>query len=349
MNSKYYYASKIVENAIDPGRPVKGGTFRSWQDAAIKSREALLKIRADYEKDIQELYGTYTTPVFLDKKARLDAEYAEVKGSIVNKLTEALDAVCDSKRARFSRCCEAPSAQDLRLLQALDMRSSLSVDEVAAVLPKLNGNVQSIAVLRDIAAKSDIHIPVGATTPAEFDAQLEKARAFSLDRLRGIDTVDKEQGYNDVAFYRHPDEPCEASYLYGLLDNNVLTSEQITASTNAVKQAQDATETPMTMTAEGEPIEMWAEVKVNGAQHVSTIAGQFHVSTQQVRDANPDMDLDNLHNGDKILVPSTRFSFVADGTGHHVQPGDVRAVPRPVHSVPVGPNGERVGADVTVV
>lgn len=353
MNSLFYY-SRLLENATNAGNAKKSGTFRGWQEKAIKARSVLKQVRNDYDKDLADLHGTYTTKVFLQKKAELDANYNKVVESVVSVLEKSLSEVIESKRRQFDKCSSAPSAEDLRLLQALNMRTSLSVAEIANTIAKLNGNVQSLAVLRDIAAKHNIHIPVGATTPEEFDAQMERAREFSLDRLREIDTIDKNAGYKTRAFYDYPDHPGEASHLYGPLDNNVLTTEQIATATKQAREkaarAAEPAEAPAASdtTSDSTP-EMWAEVTVNGIQSLSTIAAQFHVSTQQIRDANPGITLDRLYTGDKIFVPSTKFSFQPDASGTHVQPENVRAVPRPIEKIPTGPNGEKIGDDVSVL
>lgn len=353
MNSLFYY-SRLLENATNAGNAKKSGTFRGWQEKAIKARSVLKQVRNDYDKDLADLHGTYTTKVFLQKKAELDANYNKVVESVVSVLEKSLSEVIESKRRQFDKCSSAPSAEDLRLLQALNMRTSLSVAEVAATIGKLNGNVQSLAVLRDIAAKHDIHIPVGATTPEEFDAQMERAREFSLDRLREIDTIDKNAGYKARAFYDYPDHPGEASHLYGPLDNNVLTSEQITTATNqaraAAASAAEHAEAPATSNSTGESApEMWAEVNCTGKENLSTIASQFHLSRGQIIKANGGRDLSVLHRGEKILVPATRFTFQPDVNGCHVQPENVRAVPRPVEVIPTGPNGEEVGDDISIL
>lgn len=353
MNSLFYYA-RLVDNATNTGNAKKSGTFRGWQDKAIKAREALKAVRRDYNDDLQEIIRTYSPNVAAQKKAELDERFNSIVSDAKDKLKDALEEVIESKQCWFDKCSGAPSAEDLRLLQALSMRSNMSIAEVASAAGKLNQNVQSMGVLRDIAAKFDIHIPIGAATPEEFDSMVQRAREFSLDRLRELETPDKEISYKAKMFFDYADLPGETAHFYGPLDNNVLTTEQISTATKQAQQtAARATKPDNTPTAaetgEGDAVPMWAEVTANGQQNLSTIAAQFHVSTQQIREANPGKDLDRLYTGDKILVPSTRFAFQPDPSGGHVQPDQVRAVPAPQYSFATGPSGEAVGEDIVVM
>lgn len=353
MNNMYYY-HRLIENAVNTGSARKSGTFRGWQEKAIKARQALKQVRQDYEQDLQELHGKYTTKYFLEEKAKLEANYNGIVQSAVTKLTEDLEDVIESKRRQFDKVSGAPSAEDLRLLEALNMRTSLSIAEVANTIGKLNGNVQSLAVLRDIAAKHDIRIPAGATTPEEFDTMMQRAKEYSLDRLRDIDTPDRDMNYKGKCFFDYPDHPGEASHFYDPLDNNVLTTEQITTATRQAQQPEakaPATETApaAAKTGEGDAVPMWAEVTCSGNMSLSTIAEQFHVTPQQIREANGGRDLDRLYTGDKILVPSTQFSFQPDPSGGHVQPDQVRPVPAVTYEYKTGPNGEAIGDDVSIM
>lgn len=352
MKNLLYY-KKLIETTTDAGHAAKSGTFRAWQAKCVNTRQALKQARADHDAELQELQGVYTTRIFLQKKAEIDEKFNSIVNDAKKKLTEDLDAVIESKRAQFDKCSGAPSAEDLRLLQALSMRTSLSVAEVSDVVGRLNGNVQSLSLLRDIAARHDIRIPIGATTREAFDEQLQRAREFSMDRLqRGLEVSDAELGYRDKLFYDYSDRG-EARFFYDGLDDNILTSQQITRATkepaSPVVKAEQGTTTAGEDDQPGGAVEMWAEVKCNGSMSLSTIAGQFHVSKQQIRDANPGKDLDRIYTGDVILVPSTRFTFQPDPSGGHVQPSQVRAVPRPKVECPAGPNGEAIGDDISIL
>lgn len=347
----FLYYKRLIESTTDAGHAAKSGTFRAWHAKCVNTRQALQQARADHDAELQELQGVYTTRIFLQKKAEIDEKFNSIVNDAKNKLIEDLETVIESKQRQFEARSGAPSAEDLRLLQALSMRSNLTVAEVADVVPKLNGNVQSLSLLRDIAGKHNIHIPVGVSTREAFDEQLQRAREFSMDRLqRGLEVSDKEIGYKDKLFYDYSDRG-EARFFYDALDDNVLTSQQVTRATKepAAHVGAEQNATAGEPDQPGGAVEMWAEVKCNGSMSLSTIANQFHISSKEIRDANPGKDLDRIYTGDVILVPSTRFTYQPDPSGGHVQPGDVRAVPRPKVELPTGPHGEEVGDTISIL
>ncbi len=339
----------MIEKATAAGNPNREKTLDAWQRRAITVRGAMLNIKADYQKELDDLRTTYSPQVFEEKRKTVDEDYKTLRNLAIKKVSDDLQNVLDSKRAQYDKCSGAPSAEDLRLLEALNMRSSLSIAEIAAVSGKFNGNVQAIRVLRDIAKKHDIVFPdIGG--PEEFDEQLERAEQFSADHFAEIDTDTDQLNYKARLFWTLPGGG-EAQYFYSALDNQSFTAEQLTDATTKAQQetATRSTALKATETNEGQPLEMWAEVKTNGQQDLSTIAMQFHVSTEQIRQANPGKDLSRLYKGDSIYVPSTQFSFQPDPSGGHVQPEDVKAVPRPIYQEPTGPNGESVGDDIKIV
>lgn len=347
MNTLFYY-QRLVENAIDTGHAAKRGTFREWQNKAIAARKALAQVKKDYEEDLNEIRATYSPAVIAAKKQELDEKYRSIVDTAKENLSAELDAVIESKQRQFDKCSGAPSAEDLRLLQALNMRSHISLDEFANTVSKLNGNVQSIAVLRDIADRHGVKIPVGANTPAEFDTMLQRAKEYSLDRLQEIDSEDP--GYKARAFYDYPDSPGEASAFYNPLDKNVLTTEQIRTATRETAERESTKETTTPeKAAPGENVPMWAEVTASGNMSLSTIAAQFHTTTDEIRAVNPGRDLDRIYSGDKILVPSTRFTFQPDPSGGHVQPDQVRPVPAIKTEYKIGPAGEEIGDDISIL
>lgn len=346
MKSPMYHYHDMIEKAT-AGSPNKEKTLDAWQRRAIAVRGAMLAIKADYKKELDELKETYSPKFFEEKRQKVDEDYKALRDIAVKKVTDDLEAVLDSKRAQFDRSSSAPSDEDLRLLNALNMRSSLSIAEVAAVSGKFNGNVQAIRVLRDIAKRNGISFPdIG--DPEAFEEMMERAEQFSTDHIQELDADHDQLNYKGLLFWEHPGEG-ETRYFYGALDNQGFTTEQIADATKEAQREASPTKPAMMETVEGQPLEMWAEVRCNGNQHLSTIAEQFHVSTEQIRQANPGRDLSRLYAGDKILVPSTTFNFQPDASGGHVQPEDARLVPRPNYSEPSGPNGETIGDDISLM
>ncbi len=351
MNISYYY-NRLIENAINKGNAKKSGTFRGWQDKVIAVREALKSAEADYKKELSELSETYSTKVFDQKRTEIDNRYQAIVRDATSKLVEQLDEVIASKKKQYDASSGAPTAEDIRLLQALGMRTKLSVAEVSTAVEKLNSNVQSLAVLKDIAVKHGINVPI--TTPEDFDMQLQRAREFSIDRLRDIDVVDDKQlQYQARCFFFYPDDERSPSHdFYFKLDNNVLTTEQISKSAKTGQQQATANEpihsSEADKTNDGNTADIVSEVTVTGVMNINTLASQFHTSVSEIKECNPGKDLSRLYTGDKILIPSTKFSFMP-GSSYYAQPEMVRPVPRPVYEDATGPSGEKVGDDVSII
>lgn len=343
--SRYH---EIMEKTLRSGNPIREKTLDGWHRRTITTRDALLLAKEQYRADVEDLRGTYSPKVFEVKRQNADREYRELVRIAQEKVTADLQTVLESKRAQYDRSAGAPSAEDLRLLEALNMRSSLSIAEIATVSGKFNNNIQALRVLGDIARKHGISFPdIG--DPETFEESLKRAEEFATDHIAELDTDKADLGYRGLLFWTKPGEG-EAKYFFGQLDGAGFSSEQISTST---KESQRATWTPTTSTTASKttgaaPGEVWAEVRATGQQDIGTIASQFHVTTQQIRDANPGIDLDRLYSGTKVLVPSTRFTFQPDPTGGHVQPDQVRPVPRPIVPDPVGPSGESIGQDISI-
>ncbi len=341
--------SKIFEGATAAGNPDTEKSLAGWHKRACIKRNALLELKREHLKELDSLRDTYAPKVFEERRTELDAAYNTVVARVKDRLTEDLNAVLEGKRKQFDKSTGAPTEEQLRLLTALNMRSNLSAADIAQVSDKFQSNIQALQVLKDISAKHGIPFPDVGNVEA-FEESMTRAEQFSLDKLNSIDTDHDDLGYRDMLFWEHPGDG-EAMIYYGNLDGQGFSAEQITDATNEAQQetATRSTAPKATETGEGEPLKMWAEVRCPRNTNIGIIATQFHTSAEAIRKANPEKDLDRIHGGEKILVPATRFTFQPSPNGTHVQPEDVKAVPRPIYPEPTGPNGESVGDDIEII
>ena len=340
---------KMIDRAT-AGVPNKEKTFARWQEKAILMRSAMLEVKRSHEEELSKIKETYNpkSPLYEQKVTTENDIYNTVKTRAVKKLEEELNDLVENKRSTFDKNMDAPSPESLRLLEALNMRESLTPAEIVAVSGKFAHNIPSIRVLRDIAHRHGVEFPdVG--NPDIFEQQLTRAYQFSLDKLKSIDVESANLSYKDLLFYQHPGSG-EVKTFYGVLDGSGLTTEQITAipKHDSTKPTETRTESPQQRNETSETSEVWAEVTCTGNEYLSTIASQFHVSRRDIENANPGRTLDRLYAGDKIYVPSTKFTFLPDPSGGHIQPDQVKAVPKPVDVYPTGPNGESIGDDVII-
>ena len=335
MNLAYY--SRLFESIINPGMAKPGGTLREWQRFAIDVRGKMMEARKVYDEKQKEINANFKGQRWMDEYAVLKNDYENVKKRAVDTLTKALDSVIESKKLEFKKNSGAPDEESLRLLQALKMREKLTPADVQNVVDKLNGNIQSLSILRDIAEKNNVTFPVGLADPEEFERSLDRTWNYCVDRIREIDSPDKELSYNGTAFYNFPDSGVTDAVFHAL-DNNALLTAQI---------EEDATGVYETDPGDGSG-EMWAKVTLGDHVMLRTVASQFGVSLADIEAANPGRDLMHIKAGDKILVPSTYFRFESNAKGIYVQPGDVATVPKPKITQPVGPHGEQIGEIVSI-
>lgn len=345
-----FHYQRMLDRAT-AGIPNKEKTFLRWQEKAIATRHAFLEVKKAHMEELAGIKETYNpkSSVYEQKVKDENDIYSLVKKGAMEKLEKELDEIVQSKRAVFDRNMDAPSEDQLRLLQALSMRENLTPGEIAAVSGKFGHNINALRVLRDIAHKHDISFPdVG--DPDVFEEQITRAVQFSRDKIAKIDIDRPDLGYRDLMFFEYPGTG-EVVAFYGTLDGNGLTTEQIsikkeTQGTDTTYQKKSAKDTANTK--QNDNTEMWARVKVSGNESLATIASQFHVSTAEIKEANAGRDISRLYSGDEIYVPSTRFTYLPDPSGGHIQPGQVKAVPKPVFTVPTGPAGENIGDDIVL-
>lgn len=346
-NLKRY--NEIYERTLrNAGNPNKERSLAGWRERAGITRMAIRYAKAEHDKQVKEAQERYSNAVFGEKLAEYDADYSIMLDIAKKRVTDDLEDILEGKRQQYDKSMGAPSEEHLRLLQALNMRSNLTLSEIAAVSNKFDSNLQALGVLRDIAQRHGVSFPA-MTDPDTFEEQLASAEQFAKDKLNTLDADLDDMGYKDRLFWDKPGDG-EDSYFFGILDGAGFTTEQLEFATAKAKSEQAPSEdNHTTATASGADQEMWAKVRLNGNQSISTIANQFHTTISDIIDANNGRDLSRTRAGDEIYVPSTRFSFQPDPSGGHVQPGDVVPVPRPVAHVPTGPSGEEPGDDIIII
>lgn len=203
----------------------------------------------------------------------------------------------EAKRKQLSKCLDAPSDEDLRLLSVLRMRNSLTDGELATASEKLNGNLQSLRTLADIAADRDLYFPHVADA-GELDEMLIRAEQFARESVESISTPVEQMSYLDRCFWTAPGTGPAVAF-FEPVDNLRFTSPQDKRGLELVGDL-------------GNPNA--ALVYCTGNESLPLIAIQFGVSTADIQTANPNLDCNHLRNGDELIVPSTRFK-TSDAVG----------------------------------
>ena len=337
VNSHEYH--KIYESVLRSGTPVKATTLSGWLERASLTRGALLLARKQYEDDVQKMRDRYSDKVFQEKRTTADTEYQILVAIAKQRVSDDLEAVLASKRSAFDHANDPPSEAAVRLLQVLNMRDSLSAEELAAVSGKVEHNLNALRVLKDIAHRHGLSFPdVGS--PGEFEQLMAQTESYCMDRLDAIGLTEEEINRSgktaDGEFWNHSNDQRSRHWtMFNQLDFAGFTSQQVTAANDAARNIPWSPDTNSTVQA-GKALSdnpsVWSEVSIRGPVRVDQLAQQFRTTAAAIQDANPNRiltDTTTLYGGDMVLVPSTRYSVRSDSGDAFISPDDVRPVMRP--------------------
>lgn len=340
MNIQSY--NRLFEKATASiGNPDKQKTLLAWHNRAVTTRQALLTVKEEHKKKLAEIDETYSPAVAFEKRKDVEADFEAVKKTAIKRISDDLEGVLEGKRIAFERANRAPTDEQLRLLQALSLRSSLTDSEVSYYVDQLKSSLPALRVLRDLCQKNDILFPQRVGDPQDFEDNMNRAESFATSFLDSVDTDRADLGYSALEFWEYAGTGLPAA-LFGDIDRDPYSAIQ-SADKPVNAPANDGTHAQQNAPQKADSGELWAAVTIREGQRADVIAAQFHCSLADVRRANGGRDLNYLRAGETILVPSTRYQFVPDQNGSHIQPNQVKPVPRPAEIVPHGPNGEEPG------
>ena len=314
--------SQVVETLNRPGNPDEAKSLKAWKSRSMITRAALLELRAEYDKKISEAAERYSPTVAAEKIEELRAEYNSFKQIAVARVQDGLSSTLELKRQTYKKNSGAPTEEALRLLQALQMRKSLSPADIANAAQHLHGNVQALEILRERVRDAGYTFP-SILSVEEFERAMEEAEAFARDKLDSIDQEPDAMSYKHRMFWMY-DGTGEAEYFFNPLDSNELSAAQITPSGKAAEQEAEEDETDKRSVFDGGA---WSKVKLHGGETLAGLSYQFHVSSEEIRKANPGEI--HITPGAEILIPSTRMRVINDETGHHTDHKDVQLVAIP--------------------
>ncbi len=288
----------IFEAARRDGNPDQTLTLKGFQRRAAVVRGALQLAADKYLADLKELGETYSAKAFDERRKPLDDEYSGLLRFAKQRCEDDLEAVIAAKRAQFTKCSGAPSAEQLRLLQALQMRSEVPAHEIQHYARQFSDNIPALRVLREIAQKNGVPFPDVGNAEI-FEEQLSAARDYALEMLESMgETDDKELNFRQLSFWKYPDTTTEADAFFGPLDGSFLTAPQKTG-----RAAEEASAETI------EPGKKPNAVKVylRGDESLGGISMQFGLDSSEIRAANPGYDFSQMLAGDSIIVPATRL------------------------------------------
>ena len=297
MNYNAYEA--IYKNALrgnEKANLVK--SFEGWRKTAVSIREAVMTVKKFYKAELAKLWEQYKADAYFEGKKPLDAMYNAVLSNAQTSLRESLQGVLNAKREQLSKCLEAPSDADLRLLSALNLRTSLTESEVAALAEKLNGNIHSLKALHDIAEKSGISFPNYGDID-DLEHELDAASQFAESMIRAVDA--DMPSYFEHMFFAYADEIPMPQF--EAADGNFFISAQENPTPSGFAPADARPEIPAGKAANA------YRVYLNGTESLVGIANQFNISVTAIRRANPGVDIHHLDGVESIIIPTTAFTI----------------------------------------
>ena len=303
--------SEILERSATDRNIDKSKTLTAWKARTKIAKAALDSFRRDRDRELEELRKNYIGDKYASMAALVNDEYARAARYTRDKVETDLADVLEAKRRAFDKGNSAPTQDMLNLLTALQMRGEdITYSEVAETVSKLAGNAPSLRALRSICKRAGITLPKFIDAdPDEFSRRMTEAEKYISDGLKSFETDDKDCTYMERLFWYADNGGLDNNY-FSALDSSTLTAAQIEgASMVNKKQAKsESTNVEHLKTGASPTGEKWVRVTVdkNGFSTYS-VCEQFGISSKQLKSANPGRDLNNLHAGDTVNIPSTHM------------------------------------------
>lgn len=155
--------------------------------------------RKNYESELERMKGTYA-PQYLENKRNKLANDLQATIKEVVEITRAnIKALAEKKQQKVIDMLTAtPSAEQVRLLNVLNMRGNLDAVEMQYILPSFFGNYQAMQVFTAVCQQNGVRL----TMPAQLDCRvmfenIKKATDFLLG---ACDEVQKPKSKRDIKY-----------------------------------------------------------------------------------------------------------------------------------------------------
>ena len=138
--------------------------------------------RRDYEAELGKMKNTYAPQYLEEKRRKLTAEFDNAIKSVVEQTKKNINDLAEKKQQKvIDMLIATPSAEQVRLLNVLNMRGNLDAVEMQYILPTFFGNYQAMQVFNNVCQQNGVRL----TMPAQLDCRvmfdnIQKATAFLL-------------------------------------------------------------------------------------------------------------------------------------------------------------------------
>ena len=201
--------------------------------------------RAKLKTELEKSKATYSTRFVADKERELNSKLNELIRSMTGTARESIKALAEKKKEKVAEMlATAPTTEQVRLLNVLQMREDLDPIEVHSILPIFFNNYQAMRVLGTISKQNGITL----TLPANLDCRemftnIDKATEYLLGAANELikDKADRELKYS-AFFTIDESDPVRCQDPHYMAIINTLDSIPLLADCKAEKTALTPTE-----------------------------------------------------------------------------------------------------------
>ena len=323
-------------------------SFAGWVQRTQATRKALLENKRQHREELEQMKDIYAQRVLDEKKAAYEIDEMELASIARDRVTEDLETVIAAKTAQYNRAMGAPSEEQLRLVSVMRMRQETGEDltstDFAGAVGNCADNFHCLKMLQNLANRAGVAFPM---IHDDFREDLDTVRRSATNILTSIDKPQENLGYLENLFWSYGSAGLNQNVFDKLDSLAYLTTTPDAVEKAKVERSIAAAEQSAKKTGTVQNSKFCSKVKLKGLESIDAIADQFHVTRSDIATINPGVDLDGLHAGLEIYIPSTRFSF-DPGNPSRVQSSQVQVAETPTFSDPKGPNGETVGEDIVL-
>ena len=199
---------------------VDAGTKYLHQWATLVDLDRFVKTeRANLKEELQSMRAKYADRYVADKERALSADLDTFVRNATENAKNNIRALAEKKKEKIAEMiATAPSAEQVRLLNVLQMRSNLDAIEVHSILPLFFSNYQAMRVLETISKNNGItlRLPANLDCRAMFES-VDKATDYLLKASDEIIKTGKIRDVKYEAFYfvntNDPVKCCDPIYM----------------------------------------------------------------------------------------------------------------------------------------
>ena len=157
-------------------------TYMGQWAALVDLNGFLTNERNDYKKELDRMRSTYAPQFLQEKERKLAADLEETAKITIEKAKQNIKALAEKKQAKvIEMLTSTPSAEQVRLLNVLQMRGNLDAVEMQYILPTFFGNYQAMRVFDAVCEQNGVRL----TMPAQLDCRamfdnIQKATEYLL-------------------------------------------------------------------------------------------------------------------------------------------------------------------------